>query len=138
MVAWWAATARRGRTLAHDPLRTALACRTLAALADAGVAQERAAEVARSFGADATAVPFAAWAAGDDLGGVAPGEALRLAARVAEARAARREGDSRWVIRLVTASVVAGLAVLAYALVLFLPAVDLFMAISGASESLTP
>jgi len=137
-VAWWAAMSRRSRAPVHDPLRTALACRTLAALADAGVAPEGAEEVARSFGPDATAVPFAAWAVGDDLGGVARGEALRLAARVADARAARHAGDSRWVVRLVTASVVAGAAVLAYALVLFLPAVDLFMAISGATGRLAP
>ena len=36
-VAWWAATARRSRSAGPDPLRAALGCETLAALADAGV-----------------------------------------------------------------------------------------------------
>jgi hypothetical protein len=53
---------------------------------------------------------------------------------VARARGAQH-GDARQFGRIVVALVIAGLAVLAYALVLFLPAIDFFMAISEASAS---
>ena len=89
----------------------------------------------RGVGADPAAVPFAAWAAGDDLGGVSRGEALRLAARVARARAARADGEDRRFTRIAVSVVIAGLAVFAYALVLFLPAVEFFRAIADASAS---
>ena len=136
-VAWWAATARRSRAAGPDPLRAALGCETLAALADAGVLPEEAAAVADAFGigAAASSPPLIAWATGLDLGGMPRGEALRQAARVARARAARRDGEARQFGRIVVALVIAGLAVLAYALVLFLPAIDFFMAISEASAS---
>ena len=134
-VAWWAATAWRSRAADHDPLRTALACETLAALDDAGAPPDRADEVARGFGGDSIAAPFAAWARGDDVCGVPRGEALRLAARVARATATRREGEGRLLARIVASLVVAGLAVLGYALVLFLPALDFFKAIADASAS---
>lgn len=135
VVAWWAATVWRSRLAPHDPLRTALACETLAALAEAGVPAEKARGLVRGFGADAAAVPFAAWAGGDDLGGVPRGEALRLAARVARARASRSDGDARLFARIVASVVIAGLAVFAYALVLFLPALDFFRAIADAAAS---
>ncbi|MEI8313519.1 MAG: hypothetical protein WCH98_22450, partial [Verrucomicrobiota bacterium] len=61
--------------------------------------------------------------------------ALRQAGKVARAGAARRDGDARQFGRIVVALVIAGLAVLTYALVLFLPAIDFFMAISEASAS---
>lgn len=136
-VAWWAATTRRSRSIGSDPLRTALGCETLAALADAGVLPEDAAAVADAFGIGATAStpPFVAWATGLDLGGVPRGEALRQAGKVARARAARRDGEARQLGRIVVALVLAGLAVLAYALVLFLPAIDFFTAISESSAS---
>ena len=136
-VAWWAATARRSRAAGPDPLRAALGCETLAALADAGVLPEEAAAVADAFGigAAASSPPLIAWATGLDLGGMPRGEALRQAARVARARAARRDGEARQFGRIVVALVIAGLAVLAYALVLFLPAIDFFRAISEASVS---
>ena len=136
-VAWWAATARRSRSAGPDPLRAALGCETLAALADAGVLPEEAAAVAGAFGIGATAStpPLIPWATGLDLGGVPREEALRQAARVARARAARRDGEARQFGRIVVAMVIAGLAVLAYALVIFLPAIDFFMAISEASAS---
>ena len=70
-----------------------------------------------------------------DLGGVPREEALSQAGKVARARAARRDGEARQFGRIVVALVLAGLAVLAYALVLFLPAIDFFMAISEASAS---
>jgi hypothetical protein len=54
---------------------------------------------------------------------------------VTRARGAQRDGDARQFGRIVVALVIAGLAVLAYALVLFLPAIDFFMAISEASVS---
>mgnify|MGYP006285412447 CR=1 FL=1 len=135
LVAWWAATVWQSRLAPHDPLRTALACETLAALADAGVAPDRAEGMVRGIGAEAGAVPFAAWAGGDDLGGVPRGEALRLAALVARARAARADGEDRRFARIVASVVLAGLAVFAYALVLFLPAIDFFRAVSDASAS---
>jgi hypothetical protein len=136
-VAWWAATARRSRSDGADPLRAALGCETLAALADAGVLPEEAAAVAGAFGIGATpsTPPLIPWATGLDLGGMPRGEALRQAARVARARAARRDGEARQFGRIVVALVIAGLAVLAYALVIFLPAIDFFMAISEASAS---
>lgn len=134
-VAWWAATTWRSRSSTHDPLRTALECDSLAILDDARVPPDRADGVARGFGGDAAAAPFAAWARGDDLGGVPRGEALRLAARVARATATRREGEARLLARIVASLVVAGLAVLGYALVLFLPALDFFKAIADASAS---
>lgn len=136
-MAWWAATARRSRSAGPDSLRAALGCETLAALADAGVSLEEATTVADAFGigSAATTPPLIAWATGLDLGGVPRGEALRQAARVARARAARREGEARQMGRIVVALVIAGLAVLSYALVLFLPAIDFFMAISEASAS---
>jgi|GEM_PF-1689990 len=136
-VAWWAATARRSRPAGPDPLRAALGCETLAALADAGVLPEEAAAVAGAFGIGATAstLPLIPWATGLDLGGVPRGEALRQAGKVARARAARRDGEARQFGRIVVALVLAGLAVLAYALVLFLPAIDFFMAISEASAN---
>jgi hypothetical protein len=136
-VAWWAATSRRSRSVGLDPLRAALGCETLAALADAGVLPEDAAAVAEAFGigAAASSPPLIAWATGIDLGGVPREEALRQAARVAQARAARRDGDARQLGRILLALVIAGLAVLAYALVLFLPAIDFFRAISEASVS---
>ena len=135
--AWWAATARRSRATGPDPLRVALGCETLAALADAGVLPEETAAVADAFGigSAATTLPLIPWATGLDLGGVPRGEALRQAARVARARATRRGGEARQLGRIVVALVIAGLAVLAYALVLFLPAIDFFMAISEASAS---
>ena len=110
---------------------------TLAALADAGVLSGETAAVAEAFGigAAASTPPLIPWATGLDLGGVPRGEALRQAARVARARAARRDGEARQFGRIVVALVIAGLAVLAYALVLFLPAIDFFMAISEASAS---
>ena len=58
-----------------------------------------------------------------------------LTARHSRARAARRDGEARQFGRIVVALVIAGLAVLAYALVIFLPAIDFFMAISEASAS---
>ena len=134
-VAWWAATVWRSRPAPRDPLRTALACDTLAALAEAGVPAEKAGGVVRVFGADAAAVPFAAWATAEDLGGVARAEALRLASRVARARAARSDGEARLFTRIVVSVVIAGLAVFAYALVLFLPALDFFHAIADAAAS---
>ena len=135
-VAWWAATARRSRSDGPDPLRAALGCETLAALADAGVLPEEAAAVAGAFGIGAPSTPpLIPWATGFDLGGMPRGEALRQAARVARARAARRDGEARQFGRIVVAMVIAGLAVLAYALVIFLPAIDFFMAISEASAS---
>ena len=136
-VAWWAATARRSRSAGPDPLRAALGCETLAALADAGVRPEEAAAVADAFGIGpaASAPPLIPWATGLDLGGVPRGEALRQAGKVARARAARRDGEARHFGRIVVTLVIAGLAVLAYALVLFLPAIDFFMAISEASAS---
>ena len=136
-VAWWAATARRSRSVGPDSLRAALGCETLAALADAGVSLEEATAVAEAFGIGAAAAtpPLIPWATGLDLGGVPREEALRQAARVARARAARRDGDARQLGRIVLALVIAGLAVLAYALVIFLPAIDFFMAISEASVS---
>ena len=136
-VAWWAATARRSRSVGPDSLRAALGCETLAALADAGVLPEEAKAVADAFGigSAASTPPLIPWATGLDLGGVPREEALRQAARVARARAARRDGDARQFGRIVVALVIAGLAVLAYALVLFLPAIDFFMAISEASVS---
>ena len=136
-VAWWAATARRSRSVGPDSLRAALGCETLAALADAGVSLEEATAVAEAFGigAAASSPPLIAWATGLDLGGVPREEALRQAAKVARARAARRDGDARQLGRIVLALVIAGLAVLAYALVLFLPAIDFFRAISEASVS---
>lgn len=136
-VARWAATSCRSRSAGSDPLRAALGCETLAALADAGVLPEDAAALAEAFGirANAATPPLIPWATGLDLGGVPRGEALRQAARVARARAARRDGEARQLGRIVAALAVAGLAVLAYALVLFLPAIDFFMAISEASIS---
>ena len=136
-IAWWAATARRSRSVGPDSLRAALGCETLAAIADAGVLSEETAAVAEAFGigAAASTPPLIPWATGLDLGGVPRGEALRQAARVARARADRRDGDARQFGRIVVALVIAGLAVLAYALVLFLPAIDFFMAISEASAS---
>lgn len=134
-IAWWAATTWRSRAAIHDPLRTALACETLALLDHAGVARDRVDRVAHGFGDAASAAPFAAWAGGDDLCGVPRGEALRLAARVARATAARREGETRLLARIVASLLVAGLAVLGYALVLFLPALDFFKAIADASAS---
>jgi hypothetical protein len=136
-VAWWAATARRSRSVGPDSLRAALGCETLAALADAGVLPEEAKAVADAFGigSAASTPPLIPWATGLDLGGVPREEALRQAAKVARARAARRDGDARQLGRIVLALVIAGLAVLAYALVLFLPAIDFFMAISEASVS---
>jgi len=136
-VAWWAATSRRSRTAGPDSLRAALGCETLAALADAGVSLEEAAAVADAFGigSAASAPPLVPWATGIDLGGVPRQEALRQAGKVARARAARRDGDARQFGRIVVALVIAGLAVLTYALVLFLPAIDFFMAISEASAS---
>jgi len=135
-VAWWAATSRRSRPAGPDSLRAALGCETLAALADAGVSLEEAAAVADAFGigSAASTPPLIAWATGLDLGGVPRGEALRQAARVARARGAQH-GDARQFGRIVVALVIAGLAVLAYALVIFLPAIDFFMAISEASAS---
>jgi hypothetical protein len=136
-VAWWAATARRSRPAGPDPLRAALGCETLAALADAGVSPEEAAAVAEAFGIGSAASPppFIPWATGLELGGVPRGEALRQAGKVTRARGAQRDGDARQFGRIVVALVIAGLAVLAYALVLFLPAIDFFMAISEASVS---
>lgn len=136
-VAWWAATARRSRSIGSDPLRAALGCETLAALADAGVLPEDASAVATAFGigGDSSTPPIIPWATGLDLGGVPRGEALRLAGKVARARAARRDGEARQLGRIVMALGLAGLAVLAYALVLFLPAIDFFTAISEASTS---
>lgn len=134
-VAWWAASMWRGRPAGHDPLCTALGCETLAALVDAGVSADGAAAVAKGFGADAAASPFAAWARGDDTCGVPRAESLRLAARVARATAARREGEARLLARIVVSIVVAGLAVLGYALVLFLPAIDFFKAVADVSAS---
>ncbi len=136
-VAWWAATARRSRSAGPDPLRAALGCETLAALADAGVLPEEAAAVAGAFGIGAapSTPPLIPWATGLDLGGVPREEALRQAARVARARAARRDSEAHQFGRIVVAMVIAGLAVLAYALVIFLPAIDFFMAISEASAS---
>ena len=135
-VAWWAATARRSRSVGPDSLRAALGCETLAALADAGVLPEETTAVAEAFGIGAaSSPPLIAWATGLDLGGVPREEALRQAAKVARARAARRDGEARQFGRIVVALVIAGLAVLAYALVLFLPAIDFFMAISEASVS---
>jgi hypothetical protein len=136
-VAWWAATSRRSRPVGPDPLRAALGCETLAALADAGVLPEEAKAVADAFGigSAATTPPLIPWATGLDLGGVPREEALRQAARLARARGAQRDGDARQFGRIVVALVIAGLAVLAYALVLFLPAIDFFMAISEASVS---
>ncbi len=136
-IAWWAATSRRSRPAGPDSLRAALGCETLAALAHAGVLPEEAAAVAEAFGigAAASTCPLIPWATGLDLGGVPREEALRQAARVARARAARHDGDARQFGRIVVALVIAGLAVLAYALVLFLPAIDFFMAISEASVS---
>ena len=87
------------------------------------------------IGAAPSTPPLIPWATGLDLGGVPRGEALRQAARVARARAARRDGEARQFGRIVVAMVIAGLAVLAYALVIFLPAIDFFMAISEASAS---
>jgi hypothetical protein len=135
-VAWWAATSRRSRPAGPDSLRAALGCETLAALADAGVLPEEAKAVADAFGigSAATTPPLVPWATGLDLGGVPRGEALRQAARVARARGAQH-GDARQFGRIVVALVIAGLAVLAYALVLFLPAIDFFMGISDASAS---
>lgn len=134
-VAWWAATIWRGRPAPHDPLRAALACDTLATLAEAGVPAEKAGGVVRGIGADAAAVPFAAWASSEDLGGVPRAEALRLASRVARARSARSDGDARLFARIVASVVIAGVAVFAYALVLFLPALDFFRAIADAAAS---
>jgi hypothetical protein len=136
-VAFWAATSRRSRSVGPDSLRAALGCETLAALADAGVLPEETTAVAEAFGIGAAAAtpPLIPWATGLDLGGVPREEALRQAARVARARAARRDGDARQLGRIVVALVIAGLAVLAYALVLFLPAIDFFRAISEASVS---
>lgn len=134
-VAWWAATTRRSRSAGPDPLRAALGCETLAALADAGVLPEEAVAGAFGIGSAASTPPLIPWATGLDLGGVPRGEALRQAARVARARAARRDGEARQFGRIVVAMVIAGLAVLAYALVIFLPAIDFFMAISEASAS---
>ncbi len=136
-VAFWAATSRRSRSVGPDSLRAALGCETLAALADAGVLPEETTAVAEAFGIGAAAAtpPLIPWATGLDLGGVPREVALRQAARVARARAARRDGDARQLGRIVVALVIAGLAVLAYALVLFLPAIDFFRAISEASVS---
>lgn len=134
-VAYWAATSRRSRSIGPAPLRATLGCETLAALADAGVLPEDASAVAEAFGigAAASTPPLVPWATGLELGGVPRGEALRQAARVARARAARRDGEARQLGRIVVALALAGLAVLVYALVLFLPAIDFFMAISEAS-----
>ena len=49
--------------------------------------------------------------------------------------AARREGEARFFGRIVASLVVAGLAVLGYALVLFLPALDFLFAVADASAS---
>lgn len=132
-VACWAATSRRSRSTRPDPLRCALECETLAVLADVGVGPEDAA--ASGLGSSASGIPVVAWAIGTDLGGVPRGEALRQAARVARARAARLEGESRQLGRLVVALGLAGVAVLAYALILFLPAIDFFRSIAEASTS---
>jgi hypothetical protein len=132
-VACWAATSRRSRSTGPDPLRCALECETLAVLADVGVGPEDAA--ASGLGSSASGIPVVAWAIGTDLGGVPRGEALRQAARVARARAARLEGESRQLGRLVVALGLAGVAVLAYALILFLPAIDFFRSIAEASTS---
>ena len=90
---------------------------------------------ASGLGSAASGIPVVAWAIGTDLGGVPRGEALRQAARVARARAARLEGESRQLGRLVVALGLAGVAVLAYALILFLPAIDFFRSIAEASTS---
>lgn len=137
VLAWWAATARRCRPIGPDPLRSALGCEALAALADVDVLVGDTADVASAFGlgAGASTIPLVDWATGHDLGGVPRADALRQAARVARARAARLDGETRQLRRNVVALVIAGLAVLAYALVLFLPAVDFFMAISEAAAS---
>jgi hypothetical protein len=130
------ATSRHSRPAGPDSLRAALGCETLAALADAGVSPEEAKGVAEAFGIGSapSTPPLIPWATGLDLGGVPREEALRQAARVARARGAQH-GDARQFGRIVVALVIAGLAVLAYALVLFLPAIDFFMAISEASAS---
>jgi hypothetical protein len=109
----------------------------LAALADAGVLPDEAPAVAEAFGIRTTSSTPALipWAIGLDLGGVPRGEALRQAGKVARARAARRDGEARAFGRIVVALVIAGVAVLAYALVLFLPAIDFFKAIAEASVS---
>jgi len=136
-IAWWAATAHRSRSAGVDPLRVALGCEVLAALADAGVLPDEAPAVAEAFGIRTTSSTPALipWAIGLDLGGVPRGEALRQAGKVARARAARRDGEARAFGRIVVALVIAGVAVLAYALVLFLPAIDFFKAIAEASVS---
>lgn len=133
VVAWRAATAWSRRTSVHDPLRTALGCEALAAAFEAGVPSDRLDGLARGLGVATAVDPFTVWARGDDPCGVARGDALRMAARVARATAARRDGDVRWIGRVVVALVLAGIAVLASALVLFLPAIDFFHAVASPS-----
>ena len=136
-LAGWVAMASRPRPGPGDSALTALGCETLAALDDAGVEPEAAIAAAGSLAAAVAAAeePFVRWARGLDLGGVSRAFALRQAARVASARIDRRLGESGWARRVVVAVLVAGAAVLAYALVLFLPAVDFLLALSDSTVS---
>lgn len=136
-IAWRAVTVRRWRESPLDPLRAALGCETLAALADAGAEPTASRQVADRFGlvADACPIRFVSWAVGEDTGAIPRAEALRLAARVARSEAARRDGEARRVRMSAVALAVAGVATLAYGLVLFVPVIEFFLSISAPSAS---
>lgn len=136
-LAGWVALASRPRPRSGDAALTALGCETLAALDDAGVAPERARAAAGPLAAAVAASeePLVRWAGGIDLGGVSRAFALRQAARMASASIERRLGETDWARRMIVAVLVAGAAVLAYALVLFLPAVDFLLALSDSTVS---
>lgn len=136
-LAWRAATVRRWRESPVDPLRAALGCETLAALADAGAEPAGSRHVADRFGLAADTCPnrFVAWAVGEDTGAIPRAEALRLGARVARLEAARRDGEAGRVRISVVALVLAGIATLAYGLALFVPVIEFFLSVSGPSAS---
>jgi len=136
-LALFAATVHRSRETPADPLRAALGCETLAALAEAGVPTEQCGEVAAGFGLGSGAATgaFSAWAIGEDTGAIPRIDALRLASKTAKAAAARRDGEGRQAWASVASLLVAGVATLAYALVLFVPVVEFFMSIASASAS---
>ncbi len=137
LLAWWAATVRMSRETPADPLRAALGCETLVTLAEAGVPAEQCRDVAARFGlgSGSAGEPFLAWAVGDDTGAIPRVDALRLAAKAAQGAAGRRDNEGRRAWATVAALLVAGVATLAYALVLFLPVVEFFMSIATASAS---
>ncbi|RLS34745.1 MAG: hypothetical protein DWH79_03465 [Planctomycetota bacterium] len=137
LVAWLAVRVRWTRETAADPLRTALGCATLAALGEAGVPAACCRDVAARFGLGSKGAgqPFAAWAIGADTGAISPADALRLAERTSSVAAARRDGAERQAWASVAAILVAGMATLVYALVLFLPVVEFFTSISAAAAT---